>query len=122
MEIIAEQINQRLRDELNSTTEATQTLLSSNRKLKYFSTPTIVKFEKAEDNHTTFLTIETIDRTGMLANIAKTFIDCKIKVLNARIATAGEMALDSFTISTTDDRSLSEEQQKNLKQQLKEAL
>ena len=122
MEMIAEQINHRLRDKLNSTTEATQALLSSSRKLKYFSTPTIVIFERAEDNQTTLLTIETIDRIGVLANIAKTFIDCKIKVLNARIATAGEIALDSFIISTADDKSLSEEQQNDLKRQLKEAL
>ena len=122
MEIIAEEIQQRIRDKLNSTTEAKQTMLGSSRKLKYFSTPTIARFKRAEDNQTTLLTIETIDRTGVLANIAKTFIDCKIKVLNARVATAGEKALDSFTISTADDRSLSDEQQNNLKQHLKEAL
>ncbi|MCK5396237.1 MAG: [protein-PII] uridylyltransferase, partial [Gammaproteobacteria bacterium] len=50
MEIIAEQINLRLRDKLNSTSEATQTLLSGSRKLKYFSTPTIARFKRAEDN------------------------------------------------------------------------
>ena len=66
--------------------------------------------------------IETIDRTGVLANIAGAIVDNGLKILNARIATAGEKAVDSFIISTQQDTALSEEQQERLKQQLEDVL
>ena len=122
MELITEQIVLRLQEKLINDTEPTQPLLSSSHKHKYFSSPTVVSFENSSNNKTTLIIIKTLDRTGILETIAKTFVDCKIKMLNARIAAAGEKTLDSFTISTTDDKSLSSEQQNNLKQKLKEAL
>ena len=122
MELITEQIILRLQDRLNNTTEPIQSVLSGSSKHKYFSSPTVINFENDANNETTLLTIETTDRSGVLANIAKTFIDCNIKILNARIATAGEKVLDSFTISSLDNQSLSNEQQNTLKQQLKETL
>jgi len=122
MSLVAEQIIERLQDKLSHSTGTTQTSLSGSSKHRYFSSPTVVNFEDNDDNNTTQIMIETIDRTGVLANIAKTFIDCKIKLLNARIATAGEKALDYFTISTTDDKPLSEQQRNTLKKQLKESL
>ncbi len=42
--------------------------------------------------------------------------------MSARIATAGEKAIDYFVISTMQDDALSDEQQQNLKQQLKKLL
>jgi len=122
MEMMADQIAHRITDKLNNETEARQTTLSSDRKHKYFATPTVASFENTGDDNATLITIETIDRTGVLATIAKVFIDCDCKVLNARISTAGEKALDYFTISTMDDRPLSTEQQNDLKQQLKKSL
>jgi [protein-PII] uridylyltransferase len=122
MEMMADQIAHRITDKLNNETEARQTTLSSDRKHKYFATPTVASFENTGDNNATLITIETIDRTGVLATIAKVFIDCDCKVLNARISTAGEKALDYFTISTMDDKPLSAEQQNGLKQQLKKSL
>jgi len=58
----------------------------------------------------------------VLANIAKTFIDNKIRLMSARIATAGEKAIDFFVVSTMDDAALSDEQQKDLETQLKKLL
>ncbi len=122
MTLTAENITNRLQEKLNSKTETRQTSLRSSHKHKYFSSPTVINFDNSDDNSTTLLSIETIDRMGVLANIAKAFIDCNVKILNARIATVGENALDYFTISSADDKSLSGEQQKHLKQQLKESL
>ena len=120
--LLAEQIVNRLRERLSESTDSTQVSLSSSRRLKHFSSPTVVSFRTIDDSNTIQIKIETIDRSGVLANIAKAFIDCKIKILNARIATAGEKAIDYFDISTENDKALSEEQQTNLKQQLKELL
>lgn len=121
LSLVAEQIAAQLREKLDNVTTSEPVQLTSNRKHKYFSTPTVVSFINTDDNLTE-VTIETLDRSGVLANIAKTFVDCKIRLMNARIATAGEMALDSFTISTIDNKSLSRQQQKNLRKQLKEIL
>jgi [protein-PII] uridylyltransferase len=121
MTYIAEQIIVLLQENLGDSATTTQVSLSGNGKHKHFSSPTLVSFVDTDDD-TTHVTIETIDRMGVLATIAKTFIDCKIKLLNARIATAGEKALDSFTVSNTDNQSLTAEQRDSLKKQLKESL
>ncbi len=122
MSLLAEHIVNRLEKRLNSSNDTTPVSLISGSKHKYFSSPTVVSFEKMDDSNTTLLKIETIDRTGVLANIAKAFVDCKIRILNARITTAGEKAIDYFTISTDLDEALSDQQQNILQQQLKELL
>jgi [protein-PII] uridylyltransferase len=122
MPVIAEQIIERLQESLNKSTDATPASLGGSSKHKYFTSPTVVSFKNINDNNATQIKIETIDRTGVLANIAKTFIDNKIRLMSARIATAGEKAIDYFVVSTMQDTALSDEQQKNLKQKLKKLL
>ena len=120
--MVAEQIIDRLQESLSKNADATPASLSGSSKHKYFTSPTVVSFKNVNDNNATQIKIETIDRTGVLANIAKTFIDNKIRLMSARIATAGEKAIDYFVISTMQDDALSDEQQQNLKQQLKKLL
>jgi len=116
---ITEQLNQRLND--NSDTKSTA-MSSHSSKYKYFTSPTVISFKDIAENQTTQMSIETIDRSGVLQNIAKTFIDCNVRLLNARVTTAGEKAIDHFTITTREDTMLSKQQKNNLKQQLKEIL
>jgi [protein-PII] uridylyltransferase len=118
----ADQIIRRLRDKLINNTATKDASLTISGKHKYFSSPTIVAFKNTDDNNATHLTIETLDRTGILAIIAKTFSNFKIKILNARITTAGEKAIDHFIISSSENSALSVEQQDNLKKQLEELL
>lgn len=92
------------------------------RKNKYFSSPTVISFKTMDENNSTLIAIETIDRTGVLGNIAQSFIDCEIKIIGAKIATAGEKAIDYFIISTLDNKPLSEEQQTILNKKIKEVL
>ena len=122
MSLVANQIIHDLEERLSDNSDATLTSLSSNRQHKYFSSPAVISFKKINDNNATQIKIETIDRIGVLANIAKAFIDYKFKILSARIATAGEKAIDYFVISTAQDDALSDEQQNDLKQKLKELL
>jgi len=122
MSLTANQIIHNLEERLNSGSDTKQASLSSNSRHRHFSSPTVVSFKKVNDNSATLIKIETMDRTGMLANIAKAFVDCKLKILNARIVTAGEKAIDYFVISTAQNEALSDEQQNNLKKQLKELL
>ena len=123
VKLVAEHIVHRLQDRLNMSDDSRHTAISSiNTKLRYFPSPTIINFENTEGKKTTLLTIETIDRPGVLANIAKAMLNCKIKLLDAKIATAGEKALDYFTISSSDDDALSEEQQNSLRVELRDSL
>ena len=123
MSFVAEQINQQLTEKLNNGKDAIEPSIGDgSSKHKHFSSPTLVGFKDTNDNTATQLKIETMDRTGVLANIAKALIDCKIKILNARITTAGEKVIDYFNISTTENNALSKDQQNKLKKQLKELL
>jgi [protein-PII] uridylyltransferase len=122
LSLVAEQITRLLQERLSSEADTTKAALSSSRKHKYFPSPTVIRFKNVNDDNATRMKIETLDRTGVLASIAKAIIDCDIRLLNARIATAGELAIDYFVISTKQDHALSKEQQKNLKQHLKEIL
>jgi len=115
---IAEQIEQRL----SNVSDTKHAALNSSIKYKYFTSPTVISFKDISDNQTTLMSIETINRSGVLQNIAKTFIDCNVRLLNARITTAGEKAIDHFTLTTREDNILPEQQKKTLKQQLKEIL
>ena len=122
MSKVAKHIIDRLQERLNKNTDVTAASLSDSRKHRYFTSPTVVSFKNINNNKATQIKIETIDRTGVLANIAKTFIDNKVRLMSARIVTVGEKAIDYFVITTMHDDALSDEQQQNLKQQLKKLL
>ncbi len=122
MSIIANQIKHGLEERLNDITDAKHAALGGNGKHKYFSSPTVISFKKVNENSATQIKIETMDRPGVLANVAKAFINCKIKIINARIVTAGEKAIDYFVVSNAHDEALSNLQQNDLKQQIKEQL
>jgi [protein-PII] uridylyltransferase len=93
------------------------------RRHKHFTVPTAVDFENDEDWPTTRVHISTTDRQGLLAVIANVFIDCDIRIHNAKVSTAGETAMDYFDItSKTTDSRLSADEQTTLKQALLEQL
>lgn len=122
LSLAAKQIILRLQERLANHKKTTPTTTHISKKYKYFSSPTVISFKNTDDNNSTLLGIETIDRTGVLANIAKAFIDCEVKILNAKITTAGETAIDYFAISTLKNAALSVEQQSRLKQKITELL
>ena len=69
------------------------------RQNKHFGVKTKVKFESNRNGNTTRIHITTTDQPGLLALIAKIFIDCGIRIHSANISTAGEKAIDYFDIS-----------------------
>ena len=127
MSFAADEINTRLQERLlnagsQNNDDASPNLANAAGKHKYFSSPTVITFSNINDDNATRIKIETIDRSGMLENIAKVLIDNKVNLLNARIVTAGEKAIDYFIVNSNDNTVLSNEQQDVLKQQLKDAL
>jgi [protein-PII] uridylyltransferase len=118
----ADEITARLKEKLFNNTETTHSTSSISSKHKYFSAPTIITFKNIDNDTASQIKIETMDRTGILAIIAKAFADSSVKILNARVAAAGEKAIDYFTISTPENTALSKTQKNNLKQTLQEQL
>ncbi|PCJ87634.1 MAG: hypothetical protein COA54_04875 [Thiotrichaceae bacterium] len=122
----ADEINNRLQERLLSentkNSDSIPNLANAAGKNKYFSSPTIITFNNLDEDNSTRIKIETINRSGILESIAKVLINNKINLLNARIVTAGEKAIDYFIVNSNDNAALSDEQINTLKQQLKDAL
>ncbi len=70
----------------------------------------------------TQLSVNVIDKQGILSNIAYVFYQLDIRLVNARIATFGERVEDVFFISNKEQRPLSRQQEKTLKSALEERL
>ena len=51
-----------------------------------------------KDKNRNFITIETVDSSGLLANIAKVFFDNNTSIYSARINTLGERVEDTFEV------------------------
>jgi [protein-PII] uridylyltransferase len=86
---------------------------------KHFDVPTLIEFESLEYSNVTRLHIDTNDRPGLLADISKTFISCNVRLLTAKISTAGEKALDYFDITDMKNGSTLT---KSTQEQLRDAL
>ncbi|MDG2277543.1 MAG: hypothetical protein P8L31_06240, partial [Pseudomonadales bacterium] len=69
-----------------------------NRQLRELPRPTKVQLKPTGDGKTTTLTIVANDRPGLLALIAELFVDLKLHLRSARIATLGEIVEDTFLI------------------------
>ena len=116
------QISQRVIYRLEHRVDATSMSLNSSRKHRYFSSPTQVNFKDNDDHAWTAVTIETLDRTGVLANIAKVFNDHSVRIIDARITSVGEIAIDHFIVTTGEDKVLDKKLKSALRKQLLESL
>lgn len=118
LESCLDMINERVAWALENQADTTSMAMNSSRKHKFFSSPTRISCKNNDDNSATSIVIETLDRTGVLVNIAKAFNDHQVRILNARISTVGEIAIDNFVVTTGDDVALSAELQSAVKQDL----
>ena len=78
------------------------------RKLKHFSTPTRIDFELDTSNQRTIMKLVTDDRPGLLSLVGQAFTACGIRLNNAKIATIGAEAEDTFFITDQHNRPLRE--------------
>lgn len=81
------------------------------RVLKHFPTPTQVTFTEDEPNGRTVMELVTTDRPGLLCRIGRAFMECGIRLQNAKIATIGARAEDVFFITDRHNHPLREAQQ-----------
>jgi [protein-PII] uridylyltransferase len=92
------------------------------REVKQFQFPLQVSFIKIKAKSKTMIEIITLDRPRVLANIAQVFQQLKINIHSAKITTFGEKADDVFTISTSENIALNDEEKQILADKLTQEL
>lgn len=97
-------------------------LQPARREVKHFKFPVQISFIKINANSKTMIEIIALDRPRLLGNIAQVFQQLQINIHSAKITTFGEKADDVFTISTSDNLALTEEQKQELTDKLTEEL
>ena len=92
------------------------------RAMAHFNVDTKITFSEEMINHHTQLFLVTSDRPGLLATISRIFLKLSIYLHNAKIATAGERAEDTFYITNRNGQLLNDKEKKLLKQKLLQVL
>ena len=85
------------------------TTRSAPRSHRYFATETVVRFEQHPGKDLTVMNIIAADRPGLLARIGQAFIENKIRIHKAKIATVGEQVDDTFHITDNNNQPLLDE-------------
>jgi len=94
----------------------------SNKNGNYPEDWTNITFTEYEKWNLTKMELNTLDRKGMLSNIAYLFYKNKVSLINARISTIGEKVEDVFYICERDKSPLSIERRNLLEKALKDYL
>lgn len=115
-----EEIAHSLTERLDQKTLNTVELQPISKRFEQFSHKTQVSFIKASKANTSMIEIVAIDRPGLLASFVQVFQDFGVKIHSAKITTFGEKAEDVFTISTSNDNALSESEQQQLAERLRD--
>ncbi len=78
------------------------------RELKHFTMPTRTSMSNDIRSGTTMLEVISPDRPGLLARIARVFVEFGIRINNAKIATLGERVEDIFFVTDSEGNALSD--------------
>ncbi|MBC8493853.1 MAG: [protein-PII] uridylyltransferase [bacterium] len=89
---------------------------------QYFEHKTQIKMSENKKWHLSKLEIDTLDRVGVLSNIAYVFYRLDISIVNARVSTVGERVEDVFYIHNIQGDPLTSDQQSILEKALIERL
>jgi [protein-PII] uridylyltransferase len=101
---------QTLHDELASNIDNFPSIAQRRtaRELKHFTMPTRTSIANDIRSGTTMLEVISPDRPGLLARIARVFVEFGVKLYNAKIATLGERVEDIFFITDQEGNALSD--------------
>ncbi|MDC8830401.1 [protein-PII] uridylyltransferase [Alteromonas gilva] len=88
-----------------------------SRKHKQLDVPVKVRFYSSQDD-ATLIELEALDAPGILAKVGHAFVDCKLTLKLAKIATIGERAEDVFIVSNEQGKALTPEEQTTLKKRI----
>ncbi len=96
---------QQLSDISNIRLEVSRALPS---RYKHFNVPTLITFSHDKATNLTILELAALDRPALLAKIGQAFRDCQVKIHSAKIVTLGEKVEDTFMISKTNDKPITD--------------
>ncbi|OEY67024.1 [protein-PII] uridylyltransferase [Marinobacter sp. X15-166B] len=98
-----ERVRKRLVEELDDPNDYPHIIQRrTSRQLKHFAFPTEITFSNDTFNLRTVIDVVTPDRPGLLARVGRVFLQHRVRLTNAKIATLGERVEDIFFI--TDER------------------
>ncbi|MEN8205954.1 MAG: [protein-PII] uridylyltransferase [Pseudomonadota bacterium] len=104
-----EEIKSTLLDEINTGHRRTwHVSRRTPRQYKHFPIKTHLDFKLDSLDQRTVMELITADRPGLLSRIGRAFADCKISLLNAKIATLGSRVEDVFYITDQHNQPLSD--------------
>lgn len=105
------QVNQQLQRELSKPKKRlTLSKRYTSRRLRHFNDPSKIQFKQDTKRELTILEIDTPDRAGLLARIAFALLECKVRLVHAKIATLGERVEDVFTITDRQHQPITDEE------------
>ncbi|MEJ2106656.1 MAG: [protein-PII] uridylyltransferase [Acidiferrobacteraceae bacterium] len=90
-----------------------------SRQLQHFPVESRILFSPSSNGQQTIIDVTTQDRPGLLHQITLALLDCKVRLVGAKVATYGERAEDVFFVTDRDGKPLVEE---NLLQELRHAI
>ncbi len=83
-----------------------------SRRLKHFPIQTEVKLNDADNAQHTIMEVVAKDQPGLLHQVALCLLECKVRLVTAKIATFGERAEDIFFVTDRDGHPLTDPQQR----------
>lgn len=92
------------------------------RRLRHFQRPPRIDFHGGDGQPLTRLALVCSDRPGLLVAIAQAFLDARVRVHDARIATFGDQVEDFFELSDSHNAPLGEARQQSLREALQRRL
>ncbi|MCC5792864.1 MAG: [protein-PII] uridylyltransferase [Legionellaceae bacterium] len=93
-----------------------------SRTKAHFNIETILQFSHDPHLNVSQLFLIANDRPGLLSKVSRVFVEQKLHLHNAKIATAGERAEDTFLLSNHLGQALSEAEEQALDRRLRETL
>ncbi len=117
-----EEIKTRLESILDDPEAELSSTTTLPRRLKSFDLPTNIKFIQLEDKPFSQIEITSMDRPGLLADIANTLYEHGVRIKMARISTVGEQAQDTIHLTNSENKPLSDQQAEGLIAALKQAI
>ncbi|MEO1036362.1 MAG: [protein-PII] uridylyltransferase [Pseudomonadota bacterium] len=93
-----------------------------SRRARAFTTALDIRFAGIDDVGRTVMELDGPDRPGLLSTVGETFAETDVDISMAKIVTIGEKAEDVFYLTGLDDRPLTDEQIRQLRERLLERL
>lgn len=92
-------------------------------KMKHFPIATEIKFHSDPNRRHTIMEVTAQDRPGLLQQVANALVECKVRLVNARVSTFGEKAEDVFLLHDYDGGEIrSKSQKERLAMKIRQAL